>query len=141
VIEGDDGPGLPPGNPARLFDKFHRGDGEGAMQLRLTATNTAFVTANPTKTVYADNSTPTISLSGPTDAPSTGGPQYVTAVGGGSPSGIAGFSCSTDGGPPRLVAGTSAQVPVSGIGQHTVVAPRFNGAIIKRPQHRFRKAG
>jgi len=27
----DDGPGLPPGNPARLFDKFHRGDGEGAI--------------------------------------------------------------------------------------------------------------
>ena len=27
----DDGPGLPPGNPARLFDKFQRGDGEGAI--------------------------------------------------------------------------------------------------------------
>ncbi|MBS0417422.1 MAG: sensor histidine kinase KdpD [Proteobacteria bacterium] len=27
----DAGPGLPPGNPARLFDKFQRGDGEGAI--------------------------------------------------------------------------------------------------------------
>jgi two-component system sensor histidine kinase KdpD len=27
----DDGPGLPPGNPARLFDKFQRGDGEGSI--------------------------------------------------------------------------------------------------------------
>jgi two-component system sensor histidine kinase KdpD len=27
----DDGPGLPPGDPARLFDKFHRGDEEGAI--------------------------------------------------------------------------------------------------------------
>jgi two-component system, OmpR family, sensor histidine kinase KdpD len=27
----DDGPGLPPGNPARLFDKFQRGDDEGAI--------------------------------------------------------------------------------------------------------------
>jgi two-component system sensor histidine kinase KdpD len=27
----DDGPGLPPGNPARLFDKFQRGDEEGTV--------------------------------------------------------------------------------------------------------------
>lgn len=27
----DDGPGLPPGNPARLFDKFQRGDEEGSI--------------------------------------------------------------------------------------------------------------
>jgi len=27
----DNGPGLPPGDPARLFDKFQRGDGEGAI--------------------------------------------------------------------------------------------------------------
>jgi two-component system sensor histidine kinase KdpD len=27
----DDGPGLPPGDPARLFDKFQRGDGEGVI--------------------------------------------------------------------------------------------------------------
>jgi two-component system, OmpR family, sensor histidine kinase KdpD len=31
VLIDDDGPGLPPGDPARLFDKFHRGDGEGAI--------------------------------------------------------------------------------------------------------------
>jgi two-component system sensor histidine kinase KdpD len=27
----DDGPGLPAGDPARLFDKFQRGSGEGAV--------------------------------------------------------------------------------------------------------------
>src|SRR6185295_9506980 len=27
----DDGPGLPPGDPERLFDKFRRGDGEGSI--------------------------------------------------------------------------------------------------------------
>ena len=27
----DDGPGLPAGDPARLFDKFQRGDEEGAI--------------------------------------------------------------------------------------------------------------
>jgi two-component system sensor histidine kinase KdpD len=26
----DDGPGFPPGEPDRLFDKFQRGEGEGA---------------------------------------------------------------------------------------------------------------
>jgi len=29
VVVEDDGPGLPPGDPARLFDKFQRGSGEG----------------------------------------------------------------------------------------------------------------
>jgi len=31
VTVEDDGPGLPPGDPARLFDKFHRGEGEGSI--------------------------------------------------------------------------------------------------------------
>ena len=31
VMVDDDGPGLPPGDPERLFDKFQRGDGEGAI--------------------------------------------------------------------------------------------------------------
>jgi two-component system, OmpR family, sensor histidine kinase KdpD len=31
VVVEDDGPGLPPGDPARLFDKFQRGNGEGTI--------------------------------------------------------------------------------------------------------------
>jgi two-component system sensor histidine kinase KdpD len=31
VFVDDDGPGLPPGDAARLFDKFQRGDGEGVI--------------------------------------------------------------------------------------------------------------
>ena len=31
VLIDDDGPGLPPGDPERLFDKFRRGAGEGAI--------------------------------------------------------------------------------------------------------------
>jgi two-component system, OmpR family, sensor histidine kinase KdpD len=31
VVVDDDGPGLPPGDPARLFEKFQRGDGEGVI--------------------------------------------------------------------------------------------------------------
>jgi two-component system sensor histidine kinase KdpD len=31
VVVEDNGPGLPPGDPARLFDKFQRGAGEGTV--------------------------------------------------------------------------------------------------------------
>jgi len=87
------------------------------------------VPASLTKTVYIDNSTPTISLSGPVDAPSTAGTQYVTATAGGSPSGIAQIVCSVDGGPGQTFAGASAQVPVSGIGEHSVACFAEDNAV------------
>jgi hypothetical protein len=90
------------------------------LALALSASDAASVPASLSKTVYVDNSTPTISLSGPVDAASTAGTQYVTATAGGSPSGIAGIVCSVDGGPAQSYSGGSAQVPVSGIGTHTV---------------------
>jgi len=31
VVVDDEGPGLPDGDPARLFDKFQRGSGEGSV--------------------------------------------------------------------------------------------------------------
>ena len=94
--------------------------GQGGLALTLSASDAAGVPASVTKTVYVDNSTPTISLSGPVDVPSTAGTQYVTATAGGSPSGIADIVCSVDGGPAQSYSGGSAQVPVSGIGTHTV---------------------
>jgi hypothetical protein len=94
--------------------------GQGALPLTISASDAAGVPASVTKTAYVDNSTPTISLSGPVDAPSTAGTQYVTATAGGSPSGIADIVCSVDGGPPQSYSGGSAQVPVSGIGTHAV---------------------
>ena len=111
------------------------GRGEGATELRFTATNTAGVTANPTKTVYVDNSTPTLSMSGPADAPSTAGAQYVTAAAGGSPSGIADIVCSVDGGPPQSYSGASARVPVSGIGVHSVNCYAQNNAVDSSGAH------
>jgi hypothetical protein len=93
--------------------------GQGGLPLTLSASDAAGVPASLTKTVYVDNSSPTISLSGPVDSPSTAGTQYVTATAGGSPSGIADIVCSVDGGPAQSYSGASAQVPVSGIGMHT----------------------
>ena len=94
--------------------------GQGAVPLTLSATDAAGVPASVSKTVYIDNSIPTISLSGPVDAPSTAGTQYVSATAGGSPSGIADIVCSVDSGPAQTYSGASAQVPVSGIGPHSV---------------------
>jgi hypothetical protein len=104
------------------------GRGEGAMQLRLTATNTANVTANPTKTVYVDNSTPTVALSGPTDAPSTAGTQYVTATGSAGPSGVSGIACSVDGAPYQWYPGTSTRVPLAALGVHKLTCYSANNA-------------
>jgi hypothetical protein len=105
------------------------GRGEGAVQLQLTATNAAGVTASPTTFVHVDDSTPTIALSGPTDAPTTAGTQYVTATAGGSPSGIADIVCRVDGGPPSSYPGATAQIPVTGIGEHNVDCFSENNAV------------
>jgi hypothetical protein len=102
---------------------------QGAVALTLSASDAASVPASLSKTVYIDNSTPTVSLAGPVDAPSTAGTQYVTATAGGSPSGIADIVCTVDGGPAQTFAGASAHVPVSGIGPHVVSCFAENNAV------------
>jgi hypothetical protein len=103
--------------------------GQGALPLTLSTADAAGVPASLTKTVYIDNSTPTLSISGPTDAPSTAGTQYVTATAIGSPSGIADIVCTVDGSPRQTYPGASAQVAVSGIGQHAVDCYAENNAV------------
>jgi len=103
--------------------------GQGPMPLYIAGYDAAGETASDTKTIYVDNSTPTLSLTGPTDAPSTAGTQYVTATAGGSTSGIDGIECSIDGGPQQWYDAASAQVPVSGLGEHTVSCNAFNNAV------------
>ena len=103
--------------------------GQGPLTLALGATDAAGVPASISKTVYVDNSTPTVTLSGPVDAPSTAGTQYVTATAGGSPSGIANIVCTVDGGPAQTFTGASAQVPVSGIGPHSVSCVTNDNAV------------
>ena len=99
------------------------------MPLYIAGYDAAGETTSDTETIYVDNSTPTLSLSGPTDASSSAGTQYVTATAGGSPSGIDGISCSVDGGPAHWYSGASAQVPVSGLGEHTVSCNALDNAV------------
>ncbi|MHB8659599.1 MAG: hypothetical protein ACYC91_16940 [Solirubrobacteraceae bacterium] len=106
--------------------------GEGGASLTIRGTDAAGVSTpdvSYTKAVYIDNSQPTISFSGPADAPSTAGIQYVTATAGQSPSGIAGLSCSVDGGSGTWYPMSTVQVPVSGIGEHTVRCAAENNAV------------
>jgi hypothetical protein len=106
--------------------------GQGPVPLAIRAIDAAGVSTPDqayTKTVYIDNSQPTVTMSGPQDAPSTAGVQYVTAIGRGSPSGITGMLCSTDGAPAQRYSGSSAQLPVSGIGQHSVRCAAEDNAV------------
>src|ERR1035437_257942 len=109
--------------------------GQGAVALTLSTADAAGVPASLSKTVYIDNSAPTVSLAGPVDAPSTAGTQYVTATAGGSPSGIADIVCAVDGGPAQAFAGASAKVPVSGIGPHVVACFAEDNAVDSSGAH------
>jgi hypothetical protein len=109
--------------------------GQGPIPLTLNASDAAGVPVSYSKTVNIDNSTPSVSFLGPSDAPSTAGTQYVTASASGSPSGIEGLACSVDGASSRWYGGSSAQVAVSGIGEHTVRCAAANNAVDSAGNH------
>jgi hypothetical protein len=116
--------------------------GQGAVPLTIRATDAAGLStpdSNYTKTVYIDNSQPVVSFSGPHDAPSTAGTQYVTASAGGSPSGIDGLECSVDGAPNGWYAGVSTRIPVSGIGNHTIRCAAADNAVDGGGHHGWSK--
>jgi len=92
------------------------------------AYNAASVPASASKTISIDNAPVSLSLSGPTDAPSTAGTQHVQAVATAGPSGVGAIFCSVDGGSYQRYGGSSAQVPVSGVGAHGVSCFAENNA-------------
>ena len=89
----------------------------------------AYLATAVTNNVNIDNTPVSLSLSGPTDAPSTAGVQYVSATATAGPSGVQGISCSVDGAPAQSYSGASAQVPVSGIGSHSIRCAADNNAV------------
>jgi hypothetical protein len=103
--------------------------GQGAVALTLSTGDAAGVPASLSKTVYVDNQQPSVALSGPSDAASTAGTQYVTAAGTAGPSGVAGVSCSVDGASAQWYPSQSAQVPVGGVGEHEVQCFSENNAV------------
>lgn len=85
--------------------------------------------SSPSETLHVDNQPVGLIMGGPTDAPSTARTQYISATATAGPSGVAGIACSTDGSPYRWHPGASAQVPVSGVGEHQVSCYSQNSAI------------
>lgn len=109
--------------------------GDGSMPLMLSAWDAAGKEVSYTKNINIDNSQPTVTMSGPTDAPSTAGVRYVTATAGGGPSGIDGLACSVDGAPDQWYPGASAHVPVGGVGGHSVQCSAANNAVDSAGNH------
>ena len=88
------------------------------------------------ESINVDNLPVGLSLSGPTDVPVTAGTQYVTATATAGPSGVSSIICSVDGSPsaPQQLSGAgtqtaTAQVPVSGLGIHTISCYATNRAV------------
>ncbi|HZE16881.1 MAG TPA: hypothetical protein VE197_14920, partial [Mycobacterium sp.] len=109
--------------------------GQGAIPLTIHGSDAAGVGADYGKTIYVDNTQPVVSFSGPSDAPSTAGTQHVTATATGGPSGIDGISCSVDGAPAQWYSGSSASIPVSGIGDHAVRCSAASRAVDSAGNH------
>lgn len=105
------------------------GYSDGANSLHIGGWDAAGETVDDSKIVYVDNQQPTVSLSGPSDAPSSAGTQYVTATASAGPSGVAGISCAVDGGPAQWYPDVTAQVPVGGIGPHVAQCYSVNNAV------------
>jgi hypothetical protein len=102
---------------------------DGQHTLAYGAYNAAGVPASVSKTISIDNQPVSLSLNGPTDAPSTAGTQYVSASATAGPSGVAGTFCSVDGAPYQRYGASTAQVPVNGVGAHRVDCYAQNSAV------------
>jgi hypothetical protein len=100
----------------------------GPLQITLYARDAAGNVSEPQTTVQVDNTPVALGLSGPTNAPSSAGTQYVSASASAGPSGVA-IACSLDGGPYQWHPGGTWQVPVSGVGTHMLVCFAQNGAV------------
>jgi hypothetical protein len=103
--------------------------GQGQMPLALLSADAAAVHVGDHETLSVDNQQPTVSLTGPSDALSTAGTQYVTATAAAGPSGVAGISCSVDGAPAQWYPESPAQVAVGGVGEHQVQCSAENNAV------------
>jgi hypothetical protein len=102
---------------------------DGALSLSLTAANAAGVASSPAEKIYVDNQPVTLTLAGPTDAPTTAGIQYISATAAAGPSGVQEITCSLDGAPPQSYSATSARVAVQGVGPHQLSCIAHNGAV------------
>lgn len=120
---------------SQLFDTASVRDGPD-VPLTMWARDAAFdylaghyLSSTVTKSVNIDNAPVSLSLSGPTDAPSTAGAQTITATAQAGLSGVRGTWCSVDGSPYQLYPGPTGQITITGIGEHTANCFAENNAL------------
>jgi hypothetical protein len=89
----------------------------------------SYLSSTVTKDVNIDNDPVTVSMSGPTDALTTAGVEYVTATASAGPSGVAGLSCSLNGAPSQWYPGSSVRVAVVNLGSNSVTCSAANDAL------------
>jgi hypothetical protein len=130
----------PSGLFAQTFDTASIGSGAG-VPLTMWARDAAYdygtgqyMSAAVTRNVNLDNQPVSLSLSGPSDAPSTAGRQTITATATAGPSGVRGIWCSVDNAPYQFHAGASEQLQVQGIGQHSASCFATNNALDEAAQ-------
>ena len=117
-------------------DSVHTDDyPDGADRLVISDSDAAGESSSAARTVLIDNQTPTVSLTGPANAPVTSGTQYVTATASAGPSGVYGIDCSVDGAAAQWYPASSAQVPVSGVGDHVVSCYSESNAVSQTGVH------
>ncbi|HWF51568.1 MAG TPA: hypothetical protein VG294_13095 [Solirubrobacteraceae bacterium] len=114
--------------PGNVDTTSYYPNGSGTLSLYYAARNAANVVTPLTTTVKVDNTPVSLALTGPTEAPSTAGTQYITATASAGPSGSHIF-CSVDGAPEAEYPGPSAQLPVSGLGSHRAACYATNNAL------------
>ncbi len=126
----------PAGSFSQLFDTASvsseagsSADDVGAATRPTTTRPDESLSDTVTKPVNIDNVPVSLSLSGPTDAPSTAGSQAISATAQAGPSGVRGTWCSVDDAPYQLHPGARAQIQVSGIGAHTANCFAENNAL------------
>jgi hypothetical protein len=103
--------------------------GQGPVPLVFSDADAAGLGGPVEKTVYLDNTAPTISLAGPTDASAAAGTQYITATATAFPAdGVKGITCSLDDAPAQWYPGPSASIPVSGVADHHLTCFSENNA-------------
>jgi hypothetical protein len=103
--------------------------GNGDEQLTLSAVSAAQNPSSPMETIHVDTTQPTVTLAGPAAASSSAGIQYVTATAHLGPSGLGALDCTVDGGPTQSYSTSPVQVPVSGVGTHSVQCTASNRSI------------
>jgi hypothetical protein len=105
---------------------------DGPLSLVLSAADAATPAnvSSPSTTLHLDNTPVGLSLTGPSDvaASAANASTAITATASAGPSGAEIF-CSVDGGPEVGYPGSSAQVPVSGLGGHQASCYAQNGAV------------